>query len=353
MASHHHHHHHDQPVDNDPTPPPTTSPGSPTPPAADAPAFSDLGVTFNDATRSLVGGLWQNVVEEGGQGNGSIVKYTDDLTTVQTGLSGGSQRRAILRRHADPCQTDPGRHYDGVVGGNGLGERRRNVRQRRGGRNGAAQQPSRHSQYRQQRSHSRRPGDAERRDRISRRHPPPLPDGTTAANAPHANLAEIGAIFNDAANHILGGVNADNAGSDHQRRQRRHHRHAGPDAANPTLFGGLDRRPCGHRRAAAPAREHLHQPGRHQSGCRDAPATTISSTSSTSCRATPIWRTWQTRAASPALRRSAISLNPTPKYMDNDAQTNFWANFIAQSNSLGQQAEAAVAANDPAGDLAR
>ena len=59
----------------------------PTPPAADAPAFSDLGVTFNDATRFLVGGLWQNVVEEGGQGNGSIVKYTDDLTTVQTGLT--------------------------------------------------------------------------------------------------------------------------------------------------------------------------------------------------------------------------------------------------------------------------
>jgi hypothetical protein len=32
------------------------------------------------------------------------------------------------------------------------------------------------------------------------------------------------------------------------------------------------------------------------------------------------------------------ALSPTPKYLDNDAQTNFWANFIAQSNSLGQQA---------------
>src|SRR5262249_15945212 len=37
-----------------------------------------------------------------------------------------------------------------------------------------------------------------------------LADGVTAATAPHANLAEIGAIFNDAANRILGGVNADN-----------------------------------------------------------------------------------------------------------------------------------------------
>ena len=37
----------------------------------------------------------------------------------------------------------------------------------------------------------------------------PAPDraDTTAADAPHANLAEIGAIFNDAADKILSGVN--------------------------------------------------------------------------------------------------------------------------------------------------
>src|SRR6478609_10645027 len=101
MASHsHHHRHHDHtpPVitpdpptnptpPNDPTPPTDpTSPADPTPPASSAPAFSDLGLTFNDAGRALVGGLWQNVVEEGGQGLGSVFKYTADLTTVQTGL---------------------------------------------------------------------------------------------------------------------------------------------------------------------------------------------------------------------------------------------------------------------------
>jgi hypothetical protein len=42
------------------------------------------------------------------------------------------------------------------------------------------------------------------------------------------------------------------------------------------------------------------------------------------------------------------ALNPTPKYQDNEDQTNFWANFIAQSNSLGQAAEAAVASGDKA-----
>ena len=51
-----------------------------------APAFSDLGTTFNDATRALVGGLWQNAVDEGGQGLGSVGRYTNDLTTVQNGL---------------------------------------------------------------------------------------------------------------------------------------------------------------------------------------------------------------------------------------------------------------------------
>ena len=56
--------------------------------------------------------------------------------------------------------------------------------------------------------------------------------------------------------------------------------------------------------------------------------------------------------AFPALRLSGTALNPTPKYLDNDAQTNFWANFIAQSNSLGQQAIAAVTAHDAAATAA-
>src|SRR4026208_1288639 len=89
MASHsHHHHHHDQspPVVTPDPPANPTPPTHPTPPASSAPAFSDLGLTFNDAGRALEGGLWQNVVEEGGQGLGSVFKYAADLTNVQTGL---------------------------------------------------------------------------------------------------------------------------------------------------------------------------------------------------------------------------------------------------------------------------
>ena len=94
-----HHQHHadvDPPVDQAPSPPvdpsPPATPPEEAPPPTDtpspstAPNFSDLGATFNDATRALVGGLWQNAVEEGGQGLGSVGRYTNDLTTVQNGL---------------------------------------------------------------------------------------------------------------------------------------------------------------------------------------------------------------------------------------------------------------------------
>src|SRR5664279_6258528 len=79
MSRHHHGHYHNQQA-------PTTTTTTMTPPATTAPAFADLGVMFNDATRFLEGGLWQNVVEQGGQGFGSINNYAADLTAIQTGL---------------------------------------------------------------------------------------------------------------------------------------------------------------------------------------------------------------------------------------------------------------------------
>src|SRR5665647_170101 len=70
-------------------PPANMTPGpDPIPAPAPAPAalFSDIGTTFNDATRAMVGGLWQNAVEEAGQGHGSVFRYVNDLQSAQTGL---------------------------------------------------------------------------------------------------------------------------------------------------------------------------------------------------------------------------------------------------------------------------
>src|SRR6476619_2038722 len=86
----HGHHHHQNGHDHNPAPDPNPDPGpgtSPTP----APDFATLGATFNDASRALVGGLWQNVVEEGGQGFGSVFRYVNDLNTVQQGPQAESQ----------------------------------------------------------------------------------------------------------------------------------------------------------------------------------------------------------------------------------------------------------------------
>jgi hypothetical protein len=43
--------------------------------------LTQIGATFNDATRLLVGGVW-NTVNAGG----NAAKITDDLQTVQTEL---------------------------------------------------------------------------------------------------------------------------------------------------------------------------------------------------------------------------------------------------------------------------
>src|SRR2546430_839386 len=81
----HHQHHVQDPIPAPPEMP--TPPDTPTPPETpSAPDFAQLGAVFNDATRALVGGLWQNVVEEGGQGLGSVFRYVNDLQTVQQGL---------------------------------------------------------------------------------------------------------------------------------------------------------------------------------------------------------------------------------------------------------------------------
>jgi hypothetical protein len=53
------------------------------------PTFADAGTLFNDATRFLEDGLWQNAVEEGGQGLGSAGHVVADLQTVQADIAAG------------------------------------------------------------------------------------------------------------------------------------------------------------------------------------------------------------------------------------------------------------------------
>ena len=237
---------------------------------------------------------------------------------------GGGHRGTIHRRHAGPCQRDPRRHQHRAFGGDRLGERRRHVRQRRRRGNGVALEPSRHPQYRQQRRHSRRVGDSKWRERISSRRPTALPDGTTAANAPHANLAEIGAIFNDLRQHFLGGINDDNTAQAYRpiRQRRRSPTCRRLMTANPTAVRRADRRPCRHHRAAARARADLHQPGRHQPDAGRASNDNLLDIIDIVQGDTNLANMANQGGVIGGFTPFPDALNPTPKYIDNDAQTN-------------------------------
>ncbi|WOH64586.1 hypothetical protein [Bradyrhizobium sp. BWA-3-5] len=355
MASHSHHHHrhdHTSPVVTpdppvDPTPPtdPTT-PTDPTPPASSAPAFSDLGLTFNDATRALVGGLWQNVVEEGGQGLGSVFKYTADLTAVQTGLQAevaAGQFTGDTLTHVNTILADITTALSAATASvNGGGDF---------GSVAAAEAALRTSHLdilNVVNNDANLATLATQNDAAGfLAAPVGLAAGVTAATAPHTNLAEIGVIFNDVASQILGGVNADNAATISNDVNAIITDMQALMTANPLLFGGLTGV-----HAEAVVRQlqleniYIAEAGINPDAGRASNDNILDIIDIVQ---------GDTNLANMANQGGVAgftpfgdALNPTPKYLDNDAQTTFWANFIAQSNSLGQQAMAAVTAHDAA-----
>ena len=341
----HNHHHHGPSPDPLPAPVPAPSPDPSPSPAPAAPVFSDLGATFNDATRALVGGLWQNVVEEGGQGHGSIVRYTSDLTAVENGLMAevqAGQFSGATLQHVNAILADINTALSAaaasVNGGGTFGSVANAEDALRSshldilnivnkdatltglatanGANGFLAAPS------------------------------TLPDGVTAANAPHANLAEIGAIFNDAASRILGGVNDHNAGIITNDVNAMIGDLKGLMADNPLLFGGL---------TGVHAETIVRQLDLELTYIKQAGVSVDAGRASNDNILDIIDIVQGDTNLANMANQGGISgfspfpdsLNPTPKYMDNDAQTNFWANFIAQSNTLGQRAMDVVAGNDP------
>jgi hypothetical protein len=322
--------------------PPATGPGGD--PATPAPAFSDLGATFNDATRALEGGLWQNAVEEGGQGHGSIGRYTTDLTNVQTGL----QAEVAAGRFTGDTLT----HVNTVLADITTALSAATASLNGGGTFGSvtAAETALHT------SHldilnvvNNDPNLAALATQNGATGflaaPAALPVGTTAANAPHANLAEIGTIFNDLANTSLGGFNADNSAQATADTNAIITDMQALMAANPLLFGGL---------TGIHADTVVRQLQLEDTYIAQAGVTPDAGRASNDNLLDIIDIVQGDTNLANMANQGGVSgftpfgdaLNPTPRYVDNDAQTNFWANFIAQSNSLGQRGIAAVDAHD-------
>jgi hypothetical protein len=326
------------------TPAPPVPPVDPGPPAPAAPAFSDLGLTFNDATRALEGGLWQNTVSEGGQGLGSIGRYTTDLTNVQTGLQAevaAGQFTGATLAHVNAILADITTSLSAasasVNGGGTFGSV-------------AAAETALHTSHLDILNIVN--NDANLATLATQNGaagflaaPTAFAAGTTAANAPHATFADIGAIFNDLANISIGGINTSNSAQATADTNAAITDLQALMTANPTLFGGLTGVHADTIvRQLELEKTYINQAGISQDAGRASNDNLLDIIDIVQ---------GDTNLANMANQNGVHgftpfgdALNPTPKYLDNDAQTSFWANFIAQSNSLGQQAENLVGGHD-------
>ena len=163
--------------------------------------------------------------------------------------------------------------------------------------------------------------------------------------APHANLAEIGAIFNDVANEILGGVNDGNRAqitddinaviTDMEALIR----------ANPQLFEGLTGV-----HADAVVRQlqleltYINDPNISPDAARASVDNILDIIDIV--QSDPNLADMATQGGISGFSPLPDAANPAPTHLENDVQTVFTANFIAQSNSLGQQAIDLVGSGD-------
>ncbi len=318
---------------------PPVLPDQPTPtpaaaPAADVPVFSDLGASFNDATRALAGGLWQTAVEEAGQGTGSIHRYVNDLTNVQNGLQ--------AEINAKQFTGDTLNHVNAVLADITTAISAANASLNGGAAANEAALRNAHLDILNLVN-----TDASLKALANGGFTPApaaLPDGTHVAFNPHATFAEVGNIFNDLADKSLGGFNADNkdaalndvnvAIKDLQHLLQTDH----------TDFQNL---------TGIHAQTIVNQLELEKTYINDAVSgqNPVIGARGSNDNILDIIDIVQGDDNLAALAHGGFApfpdaLNPTPKYLDNAAQTQFWANFMAQSNSLGQQAVALVGGHD-------
>lgn len=320
-------------------------PASPAPAASPAPNFSDLGLTFNDATRALEGGLWQNVVSEGGQGLGSIGRYTTDLTNVQTGLQAeitAGQFTGATLAHANTILADITTALSAatasVNGGGTFGSV-------------AAAETALHTSHLDILNIVN--NDANLATLATQNGaagflaaPTAFAAGTTAANAPHANFADIGAIFNDLANISIGGINTANTAQATADTNAAITDLQALMAANPTLFGGLTGIHADTIvRQLQLEKTFINEAGVNQDAGRASNDNLLDIIDIVQGDTNLL--NMANQGGVHGFTPFGDALNPTPKYLDNTSQTTFWADFIAQSNALGQQAINTVGSHDP------
>lgn len=287
---------------------------------------------FNDATRKLEGGLWKNAVEEGGQGFGSAGTYVADLNIVQAGLTAqvaagdfsGDQLTHINTVLADI--TTALAHVDGAVNNVKADEvalRNAHLDIINTIENDATLQAL----------------------SIKDANPgfnfaPPASATPINNHTPHATFAELGAIYDDVQSRFLGGLDATPNGAQaiHKELTMVENGLTKLLANHPELFQGV----TGIHAQTIIDQIHLqnnnfdNQYGFSPDAARatqdnlldidDIVAGDVNLTNMSHLNGVDGW------TAAPFTDRV------TPRYQDDAAQTNFWADFIASGNTLGAEA---------------
>ena len=312
--------------------------------AATIATFAQAGAVFNDATHQLEGGLWRNVVEEGGQGFGSAAAVVTDLQSVQAALQAqiaAGQFDGAALTQVQNIVANLGQEVvaatAAVSGGGSFGSvaaAESALRSLHLGVIDAVQ------------------GDAALATLATadgttgfQSVPKGFAPGVTAQTAPHENLAQIGAIFDDAANLMLGGINSGNVAAIKADINTARTALKQLMAQHPDEFGGLTGVHADTVvRQLALENKFIDQVGTNPDAGRASNDNMLDIIDIVQ---------GDTNLANMASQGGVSGfsvfpdkLEPTPKYQDNADQTNFWANFIAQSNSLGAAAEEAVATGD-------
>jgi hypothetical protein len=310
------------------------------------PTFADAGTLFNDATRFLEGGLWQNTVSEGGQGLGSAGRVVTDLQTIQTDLQAG----VAAGQYTGQALTD----VQSILSSVGQEIAAATASVNGGGTFGsvAAAETALHDLHLGVLNTVAANPDLAAAATANgatgfQAVPAGFAAGVTAQNAPHANLADIGAIFNDAANLMVGGVNSSNIGAIKADINAARTDLKQLMAAHPDEFGGLTGIHADTIvRQLALENKFLNQVGTNPDAGRASNDNMLDIIDIIQGDTNLANMANQGGVAGFSVLPDKIGASP--KYQDNADQTDFWANFIAQSNSLGQAAEAAVASGDKA-----
>lgn len=336
----------EQPTDEAPSQPVTPAPRS-APPAEDAPplidtpspstapTFSALGTTFNNAIQAPPSNLPQTSADQGTSGTGGVSNLASELSAVQSGLLAEVSKGQLSGAALGHVQAILADIHTAISTANAT-----SISAAANVNTVAAEQSVRASNLDILNTVNTVKADVALTSLAMNSAPTVVPEP-----AAPPTLAEIGALFNDVASDILGGVNDDNRAGI---AEDLHTVIEGLQAligANPEMFEGA---------TGEHANEVLQQLQLELAYVNDP------SISPDAARASidNILDIIEIVQSDPKLAEMATQDgisgfapipgfgNPAEAHLENDVQTVFTANFIAQSNSLGQQAIDLVGSGD-------